>query len=324
MHNEARNIATLYERVTRVMNPLGDVRWEMVCVNDGSADNTLEQLVHLHRQDSRVRVIDLSRNFGKEAALSAGLDYASGDAVIPMDADLQDPPELIPQLLGKWREGYDVVNACRSSRTEDSWSKRAGAHLFYWLINRVSEVDIPANVGDFRLLSRPALNALLSLPERRRFMKGLFAWVGFDTATVYYERPSRNAGKTQWHLGGLVRLALEGLTSFGQVPLQLVSYVGLVVSLVAFAYGCYMIVSTLLFGNPVAGYPSIMVTVLFLGGVQLLGLGVIGEYLGRVYDESKQRPLYLVRRTWGAHTDSNNPRTQDRTASDESTNAKER
>lgn len=302
MHNEAQNIEMLYARVSVVMDSLEPpLRWELLCINDGSSDDTLARLVALRERDRRVRVIDLSRNFGKEAALSAGLDHAAGEAVIPMDADLQDPPELIPLLIDKWRQGYDVVNACRASRAQDSWAKRTGAGMFYWLINRVSDVEIPANVGDFRLISRNALHALLSLPERRRFMKGLFAWVGFPTATVHYSRPSRHAGRSQWGLSGLLRLALEGLTSFGQVPLQLVSYAGLIVSGAAFTYGCYILTRTLVYGNSVAGYPSLMVTLLFLGGVQLLGLGVIGEYLGRVYDESKQRPLYIVRRIWDTH-----------------------
>lgn len=299
VHNEADNLAVLYKRLRAVLENIDESTWEMVFVNDGSSDATLKQLINLHRQDERIRIVDLSRNFGKEAALSAGLDYACGNAVIPMDADLQDPPEVIPELVARWREGFDVVNACRQSREEDTWAKRQSARLFYWLLNKVSEVPIPADVGDFRLISRPALEALQRLPERRRFMKGLFAWVGFSTATVYYKRPPRYAGRSQWAFKGLLKLAIEGLTSFGQIPLQLVSYVGLLVSLIAFLYGTYMLTTTLLFGNPVAGYPSIMVTMLFLGGVQLLGLGVLGEYLGRVYDETKQRPLYLVRRTWG-------------------------
>ena len=299
MRNESSNAYELYTRVARTMDNLQDVKWELVCVNDGSTDDTLQTLLQIHERDARLRIVDLSRKFGKEAALSAGLSYASGDAVIPMDADLQDPPELIPQLIGKWQDGYEVVNACRESRPEDAWLKRVSARVFYWLINRISQVEIPSNVGDFRLLSRPAVDAILDLPERRRFMKGLFAWIGFRTTQISYTRPRRHAGQSQWQLTALLRLAVEGLTAFGQVPLQLVSYIGLVVSLIAFVYGTYMIGSTLLFGNPVAGYPSIMVTVLFLGGVQLLGLGVIGEYLGRVYDETKHRPLYVVRRTWG-------------------------
>lgn len=271
-----------------------------MCVNDGSTDQTLAYLVQLHEQDERIQILDLTRNFGKGAALSAGLDYARGAAVIPLDADLQDPPDLIPQLLDKWREGFDVVNACRQSRVADSWAKRSSAWLFYWFINRVSEIDIPRDVGDFRLLSCAAVDALKQLPERRRFMKGIFAWIGFPTATIYYDRPARHAGRSQWNWRRLTSLAIEGITSFSRVPLQLVFYLGLCVSMTAFGYGCYLLIRTWVFGNPVAGYASLMVTILFLGGVQMLSLGLVGEYLSRVYIETKQRPVYLIRRTWQA------------------------
>jgi len=297
-HNESGNLATLYARVCAVMDEAGEP-WEMICVNDGSGDDTLLQLIALHHQDRRVRVIDLSRNFGKEAALTAGLDAAQGETAIPLDADLQDPPELIPELLARWREGFDVVNAVRLSREGESWLKRASAHVFYRIINRMSDVEIPPDTGDFRLLSRPVLDALQALPERRRFMKGLFAWVGFRSTNVYYHRAPRHAGKTTWNYWRLWNLAVEGVTSFSQVPLQLAAYLGFVVSLLAFLYAVWLIISTLVYGNPVKGYPSMMVTLLFLGGVQLMALGVIGEYLGRIYEESKQRPVYLVRQAWG-------------------------
>ncbi len=297
-HNESGNIETLYARVCAVMDEAGEP-WEMICVNDGSGDDTLLQLIALHHQDRRVRVIDLSRNFGKEAALTAGLDAAQGEAAIPLDADLQDPPELIPELLARWREGFDVVNAVRLSREGESWLKRASAHVFYRIINRMSDVEIPQDTGDFRLLSRPVLDALQALPERRRFMKGLFAWVGFRSTNVYYHRAPRHTGKTTWNYWRLWNLAVEGITSFSQVPLQLAAYLGFVVSLLAFLYAVWLVISTLVYGNPVKGYPSMMVTLLFLGGVQLMALGVIGEYLGRIYEESKQRPVYLVRQAWG-------------------------
>ena len=297
-HNESGNLATLYARVCAVMDEAGEP-WEMICINDGSGDDTLLQLIALHHQDRRVRVIDLSRNFGKEAALTAGLDAAQGEAAIPLDADLQDPPELIPELLAQWREGFDVVNAVRLSREGESWLKRASAHVFYRIINRMSDVEIPPDTGDFRLLSRPALHALQALPARRRFMTGLFAWVGFRSTNVYYHRAPRHAGKTTWNYWRLWNLAVEGVTSFSQVPLQLAAYLGFVVSLLAFLYAVWLIISTLAYGNPVKGYPSMMVTLLFLGGVQLMALGVIGEYLGRIYEESKQRPVYLVRQAWG-------------------------
>ncbi|MEY2335293.1 glycosyltransferase family 2 protein [Acidithiobacillus ferrianus] len=296
-HNEAGNLATLYARVRAVMDPSGEP-WEMICVNDGSSDDTLLQLIALHRQDPRIRVIDLSRNFGKEAALTAGLDAARGEAAIPLDADLQDPPELIPDLLAHWREGFDVVNAVRLSRDGESWIKRASAHLFYRIINRLSDVEIPPDTGDFRLLSRPVLDTLRTLPERRRFMKGLFAWVGFRSTNIYYHRAPRHTGKTTWNYWRLWNFAVEGITSFSQVPLQLAAYLGVLVSLLAFLYAIWLVARTLVYGNPVKGYPSIMVTLLFLGGVQLMALGVIGEYLGRIYEESKQRPVYLIRQVW--------------------------
>ncbi|WP_346347740.1 glycosyltransferase family 2 protein [Acidithiobacillus acidisediminis] len=296
-HNESENLSALYTRISTVMEQIGEP-WEMVCINDGSKDDTLAQLLALHREDPRVVVIDLSRNFGKEAALTAGLDHARGDCALPLDADLQDPPEIIPELVAKWKEGYDVVNAVRLSRDGESWFKRASAHAFYRVINRMSDVEIPADTGDFRLLSRSALEALKKLPERRRFMKGLFAWVGFRTTNVYYHREPRYAGKTKWNYWRLWNFAMEGITSFSQVPLQLAAYLGFFVSLLAFLYAIWLVISTLVYGNPVKGYPSMMVTLLFLGGVQLMALGVIGEYLGRIYEESKRRPVYLVRQVY--------------------------
>ncbi|CDQ12362.1 bactoprenol glucosyl transferase [Acidithiobacillus ferrivorans] len=297
-HNESGNLETLYTRIRAVMEQTGE-SWEMICVNDGSSDDTLLQLIALHSQDKRVKIIDLSRNFGKEAALTAGLDATLSDAAIPLDADLQDPPELIPELLAQWREGFDVVNAVRLSRTGESWLKRASAHVFYRIVNRMSEVEIPPDTGDFRLLSRPVLDALQALPERRRFMKGLFAWVGFRSTNIYYHRAPRHSGKTTWNYWQLWNFAVEGITSFSQVPLQLAAYLGFLVSLLAFLYAIWLIISTIVYGNPVKGYPSIMVTLLFLSGVQLMALGVIGEYLGRIYEESKQRPVYLVKQAWG-------------------------
>jgi glycosyltransferase involved in cell wall biosynthesis len=296
-HDEIGNLESLYRRVRNVMAQQTE-NWEMVCVNDGSRDQTLAQLLALRREDARVIVIDLSRNFGKEAALTAGLKHARGQAIIPLDADLQDPPELIPELIAKWRDGYDVVNAVRITRDGDGWLKRITSHIFYRVLNRLSHVDIPPDTGDFRLITRPVLEAILSLPERRRFMKGLFAWVGFRTIAVPYQRSPRHAGRSKWNYWKLWNFAIEGITSFSIAPLQLASYSGFVVSLFAFAYAAWVVIQTLIYGNPIKGYPSLMATLLFLGGVQLMALGVIGEYLGRIYEESKQRPLYLVRRTW--------------------------
>jgi glycosyltransferase involved in cell wall biosynthesis len=298
MHNEAANIGPFYERIRSVLDPLGE-HWEMVCVNDGSEDVTLHRLLALRSQDPRIVVIDLSRNFGKEAALTAGLDHARGDAVIPMDADLQDPPELIPELLARWREGFEVVLAIRTSRASDSFIKRTSAQLFYRFINRLSTVPIPVNAGDFRLMSREVVEALQQLPERRRFMKGLFAWVGFKTAEVHYQRPSRHAGQTNFNYWRLWNFALEGITSFSHIPLKMSSYFGLLVSSFAFLYAVKIIIDTWIYGNPVKGYPSLMVAILFFSGVQLVAIGVIGEYLGRLYEESKQRPVYLIRKCYG-------------------------
>lgn len=296
-YNELDNVFVLYRNLVTVLDPLPD-DWEILCVNDGSRDDTLTHLLAIQVQDPRVRVVDLSRNFGKEAALTAGLDLARGEAVIPLDADLQDPPEVIPALIAKWREGFEVVNAVREFRDSDAWLKRATARGFYRVMNRLSHVGIPPDVGDFRLISRPTLEALRRMPERRRFMKGLFAWVGFRTATVHYRRAPRHAGRTSWNYWKLFGLAFEGITSFSSAPLRMASYSGFVVSLFAFAYAATIIFRKVMFGNPVAGYPSLMVVVLFLGGVQLLALGVLGEYLGRIYEESKHRPIYLVRQIW--------------------------
>lgn len=300
-HNEGANIAILHARISGILDPLNE-SWELVCVNDGSRDDTLLRLIALYNVDPRVRIIDLSRNFGKEAALTAGLDAARGACVIPLDADLQDPPEIIPELLAKWREGFEVVNAVRIERDGDSWLKRVTARGFYWVIGGLSDVEIPADTGDFRLISRPALEALKCLPERRRFMKGLFAWVGFRTASVPYRRAPRHAGTTTWNYWKLWNFAIEGITSFSSAPLRLASYLGFAVSLFAFLYAVIIIFKKLVYGNPVAGYPSLIVAILFLGGVQLLALGIIGEYIGRLYEESKQRPVYLARQVWDART----------------------
>ncbi len=294
MHNEADSIETLYQRLHPILEATA-LTWELVCVNDGSHDDTLERLLALRRQDSRVVIIDLSRNFGKEAALTAGLFEARGEAAIPMDADLQDPPELIPQLLAEWQNGFDMVLATRSSRATDTWLKRQSAKWFYKVLNALSDVPIPENAGDFRLLSRPVLEAMRQFPERRRFMKGLFAWVGFRVTSVSYERPERFAGHTHFNLWRLWNFALEGITSFSHVPLRIASYLGFLVSGLSFLYALKIIADTLIHGNAVKGYPSLIVAILFFSGIQLMALGIIGEYLGRLYEESKQRPLYFIR-----------------------------
>ncbi len=298
LHNEEANIAELYARLRKLMDARNET-WELICVNDGSSDGTLATLLNLRRADPRVKIINLSRNFGKDIALTAGIDHAVGDAVIPLDADLQDPPELIGELVDSWRQGHDVVNATRRSRLSDSWLKRTSAAIFYHFLNKITVVRIPPNTGDFRLLSRPVVEVLKKMPERARFMKGLFSWVGFTQGTVYYDRPPRHAGTSTWNYWRLWNFAIDGFTSFSSIPLKVWSYLGLVCSLLSFVYAGFLILRTIIRGIDLPGYASIMVVMLFLGGVQLISLGVVGEYLGRIYDEVKGRPLYVVRDRYG-------------------------
>ncbi|WP_374089697.1 glycosyltransferase family 2 protein [Methylomicrobium lacus] len=271
---------------------------EIICINDGSTDQTLQKLIAQKNAAPKhlsIRIIDFSRNFGKEAALTAGVEHARGDAVIPIDTDLQDPPELINALIAKWKEGYEVVLAKRCDRTSDTWLKRKTAKWFYRLHNSISHPPIPEDVGDFRLLSRAAVDALKKLPERERFMKGLFTWVGFKTAKIEYVRLSRKAGDTKFPWLKLWNFALDGITSFSTVPLRIWSYLGFFISLFSFAYGSAIIVRTLVQGVDIPGYASLIVIILFLGGLQLVGIGVLGEYLGRIYMETKNRPIYIIR-----------------------------
>lgn len=293
-HNEDGGLGRFHQRLARTLQ---DVRnWEVVYIDDGSTDATLAVMEALRIQDDRVAVISLSRNFGKEIAITAGLDHAAGEAVVVIDADLQDPPELIPDLLAQWRAGFDMVYAKRRSRSGESWLKRGTAHGFYRLMQRMGDLKIPEDTGDFRLMSRRVVDAVRQLREQHRFMKGLFAWVGYPTTFILYDRQPRAAGVSKWSYWKLWNLALEGITSFTVMPLKLATYVGLGVALLSVIYAVQVIVKTLIIGNPVAGYPSLMTVVLFLGGIQLMFLGVIGEYLGRVFNETKQRPLYLVQR----------------------------
>ena len=298
LYNEEANIDYLLERLISALNKLNST-YEIVCINDGSKDNTLKLLITHHQRNSVIKVINLSRNFGKEIALSAGIDYANGAAVIPIDADLQDPPELIEQLVIKWREGYDVVYGTRKSRSGESWLKRFTANSFYKTIGKMSPVPIPANTGDFRLLDRQVVEAIKKMPERTRFMKGLFAWVGYKQTSILFDREPRFGGKTTWNYWKLWNFALDGITSFSFFPLKIWSYMGLIVSLISLLYALYLIVRTLILGIDVPGYASLMVAVLFFGGIQLITLGIIGEYLGRVYEEVKRRPLYFVRESYG-------------------------
>jgi polyisoprenyl-phosphate glycosyltransferase len=293
-YNEAAVLECFHQRLARA---LVDIKsWEVVYVDDGSTDTTLSVLEALRRSDERVAVVGLSRNFGKEIAVTAGLDHAVGDAVVVLDADLQDPPELIPELVTCWRAGFDMVYAKRRTRAGDSWLKRGTAMGFYRLMQRMGDLKIPEDTGDFRLMSRRALDAVRQMREQHRLMKGLFAWVGYPTTYVLYDREPRCAGVSKLSYWKLWNLAIEGITGFTVMPLKLATYVGLAVALLSAVYAAQVIVKTLIIGNPVAGYPSLMTVVLFLGGVQLMFLGVIGEYLGRVFNETKQRPLYLVER----------------------------
>ena len=297
-YNEASNIQAFYDRVSGVLNKM-EADYEIVFVNDGSTDDTLERFLDLAGKDHRVRVVDLSRNFGKEIARSAGIDAARGDAVVPIDVDLQDPPELIPDLVAKWREGYDVVYATRERREGESWFKRLTAVGFYRLMEKLTPIGIPRDTGDFRLMSRPVVEALQQIPERHRFMKGLFAWVGFKQTGVKYSRDPRLAGKTAWNYWKLWNFALEGITSFSHIPLQLVSYFGFGVAVLAFLYSLVIVTRTLIQGGDVPGYPSLITVILFLGGIQLLSIGILGEYIGRIHDEVKRRPLYIVKEKYG-------------------------
>jgi glycosyltransferase involved in cell wall biosynthesis len=290
-YNEEDVLPEFHRRLTETLGALV-CSCEILYVNDGSSDDTLKIIKNL--QDPRVAVIDLSRNFGKEIALTAGLDHARGEAVVVIDADLQDPPELIPKLIEKWQAGYDVVYARRTARDGETFLKKSTARLFYRFIQGVSRVKIPEDTGDFRLLSRRAVEALKQLRETHRFMKGLFTWIGFPQIAVNYRRDPRFAGQTKWNYWQLWNFALEGITSFTINPLKIATYLGIMTSVGSFTYALFVIYKTLAFGEPVQGYPTIMVVILFLGGVQLMSLGVIGEYLGRMFNETKQRPLYFI------------------------------
>jgi len=296
-YNEREVLPAFHARLVPVMEAVG-LPWEVVYVNDGLRDGTLDIMLGLRAADPRVAVVNLSRNFGKEIALTAGLDHASGtEAVVVIDADLQDPPEVIPHLVAAWRQGVDVAYATRRARDGETWLKKATAAAFYRVMKRIGgKVDLPANTGDFRLMSRRSLDALLSLREQHRFMKGLFAWVGFPSTPVLYDRAPRAAGESKWNYWRLWNLSLEGITAFTVGPLKIATYLGLITAIVAAIFGAQIIVKTLIWGNPVAGYPSLMAVVLFLGGVQLMTLGIIGEYLGRVFNETKGRPLYVTER----------------------------
>ena len=295
-YNEEEVLPIFHGRLVAALANIKELagRWEVVYVNDGSKDGTLRILKELQLTDPAIGVAALSRNFGKEAAMSAGLKLARGDAVILIDADLQDPPELISEMVRVWQQGADVVNMKRSSRQGETWFKKASAAWFYKVINWLSEVHIPENVGDFRLLSRRAVDALNQLPESNRFMKGLFAWIGYKQVVVEYARHPRAAGETKWPYLKLLNFAIEGITGFSVVPLRLASYAGFLTAFSAFVYALFLLVKTLTIGDSVKGFPTLILTILILGGLQLMAMGIIGEYLGRLFMESKRRPLFLI------------------------------
>ncbi|MFK8184687.1 MAG: glycosyltransferase family 2 protein [Phormidesmis sp.] len=298
LYCEESNVDYLFKRLEAALYRLG-CTYEIVCVDDGSHDATVKALQKHRSRNPRIKIVALARNFGKELALTAGIDYACGAAVVPIDADLQDPPELIGELVAKWKEGYDVVYARRRSRQGETWLKRATANSFYRVMESMSKVPIPRDTGDFRLLDRRVVEVLKQLPERTRFMKGLFAWVGYRQTAVLYDREPRYSGETKWNYWRLWNFAIDGIVSFSVAPLRIWSYVGILFATLSFLYGSFLLIRTLISGIDVPGYASLMVALLFIGGVQMVSLGVLGEYLGRVYEEVKGRPLYLVRDAYG-------------------------
>lgn len=299
-YNEGETVEKFYQAISPIFSQVSNVGFEVVCIDDGSRDDTLKNLIDLVGRDPRFRVVEFSRNFGKEAALTAGIDVARGDAVIPIDADLQDPPELIPSLIDEWLRGAEVVLARRIDRSSDSFFKQKMATMFYRLHSRLSPIKIPENVGDFRLMDRLAVDALKRLPERQRFMKGIFAWVGFKTKTVDYTRNSRSAGTSKFSDLKLWNFALEGVTSFSTVPLKVWTYIGVISAILTLIYALFIILRTLIHGVDIPGYASLLVAVLFFGSLQLISVGVLGEYIARIYMESKQRPIYLIRKHYEA------------------------
>ncbi len=292
-YNEAENIPNLKEKMLEVAKENPGYDWEFLIVNDGSTDSTLEKIEKLHREDARFSYVDLSRNYGKEIAMMAGFDYATGDAVVIMDSDMQHPISAIPEMLNYWEEGYQDVYAERRTSNE-SWFKRKTSELYYKLLQNTTRIPIQKNTGDFRLLDRVCVNALRDMRETQRNTKGMYCWIGFRKKGISYSQLDREFGKTKWRFWSLLNLALDGLTAYTTSPLRIAAILGILCSVIGFIYLIYILVNTWIYGDPVAGYPTMMVTILFLGGVQLLSLGIIGEYLGRVFNESKNRPPYFV------------------------------
>ncbi len=293
--NEEKSLPLLYEALLKVSSENPAYEWEYLFINDGSQDNTLHVLEQMYSNDKRCCYLDLSRNYGKEAAMLAGFDYVTGDAVVIMDADLQHPPHVVPQMITKWEEGYDDVYAQRITRGKESWLRKRLSLIYYKLLTKSSRIDVLPNVGDFRLLDRQCIEALKSLREQGRYTKGMYCYIGFHKTAVEFETHERIAGKSSMSYRNLVHLAIEGIMSYTTAPLRFASMMGTIISIVAFLYAIWILIKTLVWGEPVAGFPTLMVVILFLGGVQLLSLGIIGEYLGRVYNETKNRPVYFAR-----------------------------
>ena len=285
----------LYPELVKLMDGNPGYEWELMFVNDGSRDNTLQELMRLRQQDKRVNYVDLSRNFGKETAMLAGFDYVTGDCMVIIDADLQHPPTLIPDMIKLWEEGYDDVYAKRKTRGKESWLRKRLSLQFYKILQSSSRFDVLQNVGDFRLLDRSCINALKKMRESERYTKGMYCWIGFKKKEIEFEQGDRVAGESSWNYRGLFSLAIDGITSFTNAPLRISTIVGFIVSMFAFLYMIYVFIKALIYGDPVQGYPTMVILILFLGGIQLLSLGIIGEYIGRIYNETKNRPDYIVR-----------------------------
>lgn len=294
-YNEAQSLELLHKEIVRVISTLEDYRWEILFVNDGSRDNTMEVIKGLREKDSRISYVDLSRNFGKENAMLAGFDYAKGDAVIIMDADLQHPPAVILEMIQKWEEGYDDVYAQRKTRGKESWLRKKLTKSYYRLLQSSSRVDVLPNVGDFRLLDRKCVDALCQMRESGRYTKGMYCFIGFKKIGVEFETQDRVMGESSMSYRKLINLALEGITSYTTAPLRWATFIGIIVSFLAFAYMVFVLIKALLYGDPVAGYPTLLTVILFIGGVQLLTIGIIGEYLAKVFVEVKNRPVYIIR-----------------------------
>ncbi len=301
-YNEQEVLESLYQRLGKLANDNKSYDFEFLFINDGSSDKTIKIIKELADQDERIAYVDLSRNFGKEIAMIAGLDHVTGDATVIIDADLQDPPELIPRMIKYWEEGYEDVYAKRRSRAGESWLKKATSKLYYRLLQRATNIPIQQDTGDFRLLDRVCVDALKEIRESQRYTKGMFSWIGFKKKEITYDRDPRAAGTSAWNYPKLINFAIDGLTSFTTAPLRISSFIGILISVIAFVYIVILVFRTIFFGSDLAGYPSMMAVILFLGGVQLLSLGVIGEYIGRIFNETKRRPLYFVQKYHGKST----------------------